>query len=167
MKRFAFIVGLVLVMLGSSFSFGAALGTTTRTAIPSAVQQIISVDYRALRNSPTAIELKNKVLPDNLKEFETALRGIGLNPDTEVEQLTFASFRVKSGLKIIGVATGQFPSKKFVQKLKLKKITGNKYRRAIVYPMNGGIQMSFLDDYTMLFGDQSAVRAALDARDGE
>ncbi len=165
MRRVALILG--LLTMASSFSLGASLGTTTRAAIPSDVQQIISVDYRALRNSPTAIQLKNKVLPDNLKEFETALRGIGLNPDTEVESLTFASFRTKHGLRIIGVATGQFPSKKFAQKLKVKKVTGSKYRTAVVYPMNGGIQMTFLDDYTLLFGEQNAIHAALDARDGE
>ena len=165
MKRLEMI--LVLAMLASSFSFGSALGTNTRTVIPSDVQQIISVDYRALRNSPTALALKNKVLPDNLKEFETALKGIGINPDVDVEQLTFASFRVKSGLRIVGVATGQFPMKKMLAKMKVNKMTGNKYRTYTIYPMNGGVQAVFIDPYTMLFGEQSAVKMGLDARDGE
>jgi hypothetical protein len=165
MRRFVII--LCLAMLGSSLLFGAALGTSTRTVIPSDIQQIISVDYRALRNSPTAVALKNQLLPQNLKDFETALKGVGVNPDTDVEQLTFASFRVKSGLKIVGVATGQFPTKKLLAKMKLKKITGTKYRSATIYPMSGGVQMSFIDDYTMLFGDAAAVHASLDARDGE
>ena len=47
----------------------------TNAAIPADVQQIICVDYRALRNSPTALALKARVLPDNIKEFETALLG--------------------------------------------------------------------------------------------
>ncbi len=165
MKRVSFL--LALVMLGSILSFGAALGTSTRTVIPSDIQQIISVDYRALRNSPTALALKNQVLPENLKQFETALRGVGVNPDTDVEQLTFASFRLKGQTKVVGVATGQFPTKKLLAKMKLKKIAGTKYRDSIVYPMNGGIQTVFIDDYTMLFGEQAALRAALDARDGE
>lgn len=165
MRRLAVI--LVLAMLGCSFSFGSALGTNTRTVIPSDVQQIISVDYRALRNSPTALALKNKVLPDNLKEFETALKGIGVNPDTDVEQLTFASFRAKKGLKIIGVANGQFDMKKLTAKMKVKKLAGDKYRTYTIYPMNGGVQMVFIDPYTMLFGDQSALHLGLDARDGE
>lgn len=165
MRRIAIL--LCLVMLGGSLMFGAALGTSTRTVIPSDIQQIISVDYRALRNSPTALALKSQVLPENLKEFETALKGIGVNPDMDVEQLTFASFRTKNGLKIIGVAAGQFSTKKLLAKMKLKKISGSKYRMNVIYPMNGGIQMSFIDDYTMLFGEQSALRQALDARDGE
>src|SRR5574337_918458 len=99
MRRFSIL--LCLVMLGSSFSFGAALGTYTRTVIPSDIQQIISVDDRALPNSPTALALKNQVLPQNLKEFETALKSVGVNPDSDVEQLTFASFRNKGKTRII------------------------------------------------------------------
>lgn len=166
MKRFAIILG--LLTLASSFSLGSALGTSTRTVIPSEVQQIISVDYRSLRNSPTAIALKNTVLPDNLKEFENALKSVGINPDTDVEQLTFASFRVpKVGLRVLGVATGEFPSKKLLTRLKVKKISGTKYRASTIYPMNGGVQMAFIDDYTMLFGDITALHTALDAKDGE
>lgn len=165
MKRFAIILG--LAMLGSTFSFGAPLSTNTRTVIPSDIQQIISVDYRALRNSPTALALKNRVLPDNMKEFETALKGIGIDPDTDVEQLTFASYRVKKGLRIVGVATGTFPMKALLGKMKVKKIVGSKYRTYTLYPMNGGIQMVFIDPYTMLFGQQTSVQDGLDARDGE
>lgn len=165
MKRFA--VVLALAMLGSTFSFGSPLGTNTRTVIPSDVQQIISVDYRALRNSQVALQLKDRVLPDSLKQFETALKGIGVNPDSDVEQLTFASFRVKSGLRVVGVATGQFTMKSILAKMKVKKIAGTKYRTYIIYPMNGGVQMVFIDPYTMLFGEQNAVKLGLDARDGE
>jgi hypothetical protein len=160
MKRLGYLI--CLVMFGSSLSFGAALGTSSRTVIPSDIQQIISVDYRALRNSPTALALKNQVLPDNLKQFETALKGVGLNPDSDVESLTFASFRLKGKVMIIGVATGQFPTKKLLTRMKTKKIAGNKYRSSIIYPMNGGIQTTFIDDYTMLFGEQASLRAALD-----
>ncbi|MGZ4814578.1 MAG: hypothetical protein ACXVZV_04165 [Terriglobales bacterium] len=165
MKRLAVILS--LAMLGSSFSFGSALGTNTRTVIPSDVQQIISVDYRALRNSSTALALKNRVLPDNLKEFETALKNIGVNPDTDVEQLTFASFRSNKGLKIIGVANGQFQMKKLMARMKVKKMAGTKYRSYTIYPMNGGVQMAFIDPYTMLFGEQTSLHLGLDARDGE
>ena len=33
--------------------------------------------------------------------------------------------------------------------------------------MNGGMDMTFLDNYTMLFGEPAAVKAALRARNGE
>ena len=165
MKRFGLM--LALVALSGLPALAAALGTSARTVIPSEIQQVISVDYRALKNSPTALALKDRVLPDNLKEFESALRGVGINPDTDVDQLTFASFRSQKNLRIIGLASGNFPTKKILAKLTAKKVKGTKYHSATLYPMAGGTDMTFLDDFTMLFGQRSAVENALDARDGE
>ena len=65
--------------------------------------------YRQLAASPTALALKAKVLPDNLKNLETALRGVGIDPDQDVDSLIFASFRTQDkGLRVIGIAQGQF-----------------------------------------------------------
>src|SRR5512146_1559747 len=124
MKRFGLL--LALLSLSGLPALAAALGTAARTAIPSQIQQIISVDYRALKNSPTALAMKDRVLPDNLKEFETALRGVGINPDSDVEQLTSASFRADQNLRIIGLAPGNFSMKKMLARLSAKKVKGTK-----------------------------------------
>src|SRR6266542_2936670 len=101
MKRLA--IAVVLVFLVSSAAVAAPLATAARSVIPQDVQQIITVDYRSLKASTTAMALKDRVLPPNLKEFETSLRELGIDPDKEVESLTFASFRTpKQGLQIIG-----------------------------------------------------------------
>jgi hypothetical protein len=164
MKRIVFLV--CLLVAPAVFMHGAALGTTSRAVIPSEVQQIISVDYRTLRNSPTALSLKDRVLPDNLKQFETALKSAGVD-ENDVDQLTFALFRTeKNGLKVIGVANGQFSPKAVLAKFKKQKVAGQKYKSAQIFPLSG-MQMAFLDDYTMLFGDMPAIKAALDARNGD
>jgi len=158
---------LALILLCSLSAWATPLGSSARTVIPSDIQQIISVDYRALKNSDTAMALKAQVLPPALKEFETALRGVGINPDKDVEQLTFASYRAgKQGVKVIGVAQGQFSSAAVLKKMKLSKIKPVKYHQADVYAMSGGMQMTFLDDDTLAFGDMAALKGALDARDG-
>lgn len=164
MKRI--VICLCLLLAGLPL-LAMPLGTSARVVIPADIQQIISVDYRALKNSPTALALKARVLPDQLKEFETALRGFGIDPDNDVEQLTFASFRAKKNVEIIGLAQGIFPTKKILARMKLKKIKPLKYRTSDLYSMPGGQEMTFLDDFTMLFGQKAAVLAALDARDGE
>jgi hypothetical protein len=164
MKRIVFLV--FLLVEPAVFMHGAALGTSSRAVIPSEVQQIISVDYRTLRNSPTALSLKERVLPDNLKQFETALKSAGVD-ENDVDQLTFALFRTeKNGLKVIGVANGQFSPKVVLAKFKKQKVVGQKYKSAQIFPLSG-TQMAFLDDYTMLFGDMPAIKAALDARNGD
>ncbi|MGI9101927.1 MAG: hypothetical protein ACR2IF_05735 [Terriglobales bacterium] len=165
MKRAA-ILFLILLLSGLS-ALAVPLGTSARSVIPADIQQIITVDYRALKNSPTALAMKAKVLPDSLKEFETSLKGIGIDPDNDVDQLTFASFRVKKNVNIIGLAQGNFPTEKILARMKLKKMKPEKYHLTDVWAMAGGQDMTFLDKTTVLFGTKTAVRAALDARDGE
>jgi hypothetical protein len=147
-------------------SFAASLSTAARTVIPVEVQQVINVDYRRMRNSETAMDMKAKLLPPNMKQFEDALKDIGVNPDKDIDQITLASFRQKDhGLQMIGIAQGQFPRKKLALKIAKQNIKGTKKNGSLIYPMSGGMQMTFLDDWTMLFGDIAAVKAALDARD--
>ena len=147
-------------------AFGSSLASATRAVIPSDVQQIINVDYRSMEDSQSGQALKAKVLPEQLKKFETALKGVGIDPDKDVEQLTFASFRVKSGLQVVGVAQGDFAINKVVARLKTKKVKATKYRDASLYPLDGGLSMTLLDSYNMLFGDSASLKSALDVRDG-
>jgi hypothetical protein len=163
MKRFIFVLAFFLSVLPG---FAASLGTSTRSVIPSEVQQIINVDYRRMRNSDTAMAMKAKLLPPNMKQFEDALKSIGVVPDRDLDQITLASFRTKDhGLEIVGIAQGQFPRKKLTLRLAKQKIKGDKANGVLLYPMAGGMTMTFLDDYTMLFGDKPAVEASLNARD--
>ena len=154
-------------VLISSMAWAAPIGGAARSVIPGDIQQLITVDYRSLKNNSTAMALKAQVLPPSLKEFEGSLKGVGIDPDKDVDQLTFASYRkAKEGLKIVGIAQGAFSQKAFLKKMKLNKTKPTKYRDNDIYPMSGGMQMSFLDENSLLFGDGSALRGALDARDG-
>lgn len=165
MKNFARIAGSLFLLMACSWA--TPLGTSARSVIPADIQQIISVDYRSLRSSDTAMALKQQVLPEALKQFEGALKGVAIDPDKDVDQLTFASYRVpKQGVRVIGIAQGLFPVKSFTRKMALKKIKPTKYHTTLLYPMAGGMSMTFLDPNTLLFGDLSAVQGALDARDG-
>lgn len=151
-----------------SMAYAMPLNSSARSCIPAELLQLISVDYRALKDSPTAMALKQQLLPDNIKQFEAALKNIGIDPDKDVDTLTFASFRTgKQGVKGVGVASGPFNLKAVLKKMKLQKFTPKKYGTSDVYPMDGGFIMTFLDDSTLLFGDSTALHAALDTRDGK
>jgi hypothetical protein len=151
-----------------SMAYAMPLNSSARSCIPADLLQLVSVDYRALKDSPTAMALKQQLMPDNIKQFEAALKGIGIDPDKDVDTLAFASFRSgKQGVKGIGVASGPFNMKAVLRKMKLQKFTPRKYGTADVYPMDGGFIMTFLDDSTLLFGDSTALHAALDTRDGQ
>jgi hypothetical protein len=165
MKLFVF--ALILSLMSALPVIAAPFASSARTAIPEDVQQIISVDYRALKNSETALALKERVLPQTLKDFENNLKSMGVDVDRDLDQLTFVSFRTKSGLRSVGIAQGGFSAKQLVGKLRVRKIKPVKHRLSLIYPSGTGMQMSFLDENTMLFGEGSALKAALDARDGE
>ena len=161
-----FLPGLVLTALTCLPVLGAPLSSNARTVVPSAVQQIISVDYRSVRGNPTASALKNRVLPENLKQFENALRGFGIDPSKDVEQLTFVSYRLpKGGLSGIGIAQGLFKQKEFLQKMQVKKIRPEKYLLSYLYPMGSGMQLVFLDPTTIVFGENASLKGAIDVRD--
>ena len=155
-------------LLTAAAAWAMPLGSSTRAVVPADIQQLISVDYRALHDSPTAMALKEQVLPESLKQFETALKGVGIDSERDVDQLTFAAYRQgKQGVKVVGMAQGAFSSTVVLKRMKLKKIVPTKYRDAAIYAMGGnGMVMTFLDENTLLFGDDSAIKGALDARDG-
>lgn len=151
-----------------SMAYAAPLNSSARTCIPADLLQLISVDYRTLKDSPTAMALKQQLMPDNIKQFEAALKGIGIDPDKDIDSLAFASFRSgKQGVKGVGVASGPFNMKAVMKKMKLEAVKPKKYGSADVYPMDGGFIMTFLDDSTLLFGDSTALHAAIDTRDGK
>ncbi len=167
MKRSGYCLVVLMVLLLALPSWGAALGTAAGSVIPSQVQQIIAVDYRQLAQSQTALALKARVLPDSLKNLEQALRGVGVDPDKDVDSLIFASFRSKDqGLRMIGIAQGQFSKAKILKRMQVKKIKPTKYGTSFMYPMGSGMEVVFLEPFTMMFGEAMSVQTALDTRDG-
>jgi hypothetical protein len=159
---------LAALFLSASAAFAMPIASSARSMVPSEIQQLIGVDYRALKDSPTAQQLKEQVLPENLKELETALKGIGISADRDLDQLNFASFRTeKKGIQTIGIAQGSFSAKAVLKKMKVKKITGTKYGTSQIYPMDSGLVMTFLDDNTLAFGTEASLHSALDTRDGK
>lgn len=159
---------LIVLVLLASVAVAAPLGTNSRSVIPAQVQQIISVDYRAMHNSPTAMALKARVLPVALKEVEASLAEMGIDSDKDLDQLTFVSFRTqKTGLRSFGIAQGSLPVKQVLLRFKKRKIKGVKYSDLYMYPLVSGMQMAFLDENTILFGEPGSVKLGLDTRNGQ
>jgi hypothetical protein len=161
-----FLAGLLLVSALCRPSFGAPLSSNARTVVPSAVRQIISVDYRQLRDSESAVAPKDGSMPGNLKLFECLLKTAGIDLEKEMEQLTFISYRSPDGgRRAVGIAQGTFKQKEFLQKMRLKRLKPEKYLLSYLYPMGSGVQLAFLDSSTILFGENSAIKGAIDVRD--
>jgi hypothetical protein len=164
-------VGLgVLAMAAAPSVQASQLSGDARSSIPKDVQQIIVVDYRAMQNSPAAMELKDRVLPPELKRLEQALKTSGLKVDQDADTLAFAAFHTSgnaNSARILGVAQGQFQTASILNYFAKNKTKATPLRNNQIYPMGAaGMDVVFLNQTTMVFGDKEAVRAALDARDG-
>lgn len=158
---------LLVLLVCASAAMAMPIASSARALVPSEVQQLIGADYSALKDSPTAQQLKQQLLPQNLRDAEASLKGVGIDSDRDVDQLDVVSFRTnKAGIQTVYIAQGSFSAKAVLKKMKLKKISAAKYGTASLYPM-GGFVMTFLDDNTLAFGDEASLHSALDTRDGK
>jgi len=158
------------LLAAAAFAHAAQLSSDARTAIPRDVQQLVVIDYRAMQNSPTAMQLRDRVMPPDLKQFDDALQKSGLNENHDVDQLAFALFRPNAASEdvvTIGIAQGQFSVPDILASFRKKGIKPTLIRTNKIYPMSKtGMVLCFVDASTMVFGGTDAMKAALDARDG-
>jgi hypothetical protein len=157
-------------MAAATLAPAAQLSTDARGAIPREVQQLVVIDYRAMQNSQSAMDLRDRVMPPELKQLDEALRKSGLNENHDVDQLAFALFRPSAGsdsLLTVGIAQGQFSLDDVLANFRKQKIKPAMVRTNSIYPMTrSGMVLCFVDPSTMVFGQKDAVTKALDARDG-
>jgi hypothetical protein len=162
------------LLLSAPLAHAAQLSSDARSAIPHDVQQLIMVDYRAMQNSPAAMQLKDRVMPPELKRLESALTSSGLKVDSDADALAFAAFRSPNpdgkgpGIdRIVGIAQGQFHTRDIMANFVKTKVKPVILRNNSIYPMGAsGLDVVFLNQTTMVFGDKEAIHEALDARDG-
>jgi hypothetical protein len=68
----------------------------------------------------------------------------------------------------VGIAQGQFHNQAILAGFTKSKTKPEMLRNNSIYPMGAsGMSVVFLNQTTMVFGDKNAIRAALDARDGQ
>ncbi len=159
-----------LILALPALARAAQLSDDARSAIPSNVQQLIVVDYRAMQNSQAAMDLKSRVLPPELKQLEKALTVSGIDSNHDVEELAFANFKIdpnSQDSQIVGVAEGQFSVPDILADFRKRKLKPKLLRTNKMYPMGAsGMLVTFVNPTTMVFGSSDALKAALNARDG-
>jgi hypothetical protein len=170
LKRLVDVSIAALVLAAAARVPAAQLSTDARGAIPHDVQQLVVIDYRAMQNSTAAMDLRNRVMPPELKQFDEALTKSGLNENHDVDELAFALFRPapnSDSLQTVGIAQGQFDTDGILASFRKQGLKGTLIRTNRIYPMTKtGMMLCFVDPSTMVFGSKDAVTKALDARDG-
>jgi hypothetical protein len=151
-------------------AWAAQLTSDARAAIPHDVQQLVVIDYRAMQNSDAAMQLRDRVMPPDLKQFDDALRKSGINDNHDVDSLAFALYRLPGNtdqLETVGIAQGQFDVDGLVAGFRKQRVKATVVRSNRIYPLGRtGMVLCFIDPSTMIFGSSTAVKQALDVRDG-
>lgn len=159
-----------MLLAAATLATAAQLSTDARSSIPHDVQQLIVVDYRAMQDSDTAMALRDRVMPPELRQFDEALSKSGLNDNNDVDELAFALFRPSpstDSLLTVSIAQGQFPEDDILANFRKQKVKPLLVRTNRIYPLaRTGMVLCFVDPSTMIFGGKDAVVKALDARDG-
>ncbi len=160
-----------LLLAAATAMPAAQLTTDARTAIPHEVQQLVVIDYRAMQNSTAAMDLRERVMPPELKQFDEALRKSGLNDNHDVDSLAFALFRPRQLGRPGGSRSVSHRASStwqdIVANFRKQRLKGTLLRTNRIYPLaKTGMVLSFVDSSTMVFGSSDAVQKALDARDG-
>jgi hypothetical protein len=163
-------LSIVAMVLAAGTMHAAQLSTDARGAVPHDVQQLVVIDYRAMQNSNAAMDLRARVMPPELKQFDEALAKSGLNENHDVDELAFALYRPSPGsdaLQTVGIAQGQFDTQGILANFRKQKLKATMVRANAIYPMTRtGMMLCFVDPSTMVFGAKDAVTRALDVRDG-
>lgn len=161
MRSVALFIGLL-----SSLAWAAPLTPEAKAVIPAGSGQIISIDYQMLRRFGAAMTLKEQVLPENLKQFEVALKNIGVYPDSDLATLTFGSFYDgKRAPHMVAVASGSLSAISVLTQLRLHRLSPVKYRDYDLYPVSKNLVLAVLGEGSLLMGDPAGMRTVLVFRD--
>lgn len=161
----AILAGAALV--ASVNASAATLSSQAQSVLPSSTRQIISVNFHRLADQPISRELESRVLPPGMRGLQAMLVAGGIDPATDLNQLTFATYSDGKSVGLLGIAEGNFGSlnlSKFFHKTKQNpnppQIDG-----VNVYNSNG-LDFFVPDQATIVFGARNAITQAIQTQQG-
>src|ERR1700761_1663153 len=88
-------------------------GTLSSTVIgmfPKDVGEFAYADLKGVRQMPWFAQLREQVLPSNFRKFEQFLAPAGVDPNPQVDELSWAAIAATktAGEQLVGVAVGSF-----------------------------------------------------------
>jgi len=153
----------------------AAHAGTVSTAVigmfPKDVGEFAYADLKSARKYPWFPQLREQMLPKRFRDFEKFLSSAGVDPNTQVEELTWGSIQTSAGEDVVGVAQGEFDPSSAEARLKGQKITPVDVKGYHLFPFAGGkdaadILFTFIDSNTAAFGTRPGLEKLIDVRTG-
>ena len=172
----------VVALLAVALTFGALTAIPTRTSAGSLSTAIIGMfpkdagefayaDLKTARKYPWFAQLNDQLLPPRFHQFEQFLASSGVDPNSQVEELAWASESNGKGDNVVGIALGNFDPSASEAKLKTQKVPSFESQGYRMYAFGSGIAAGdilflFFDSNTAAFGNRASLEKLIDVRMG-
>src|ERR1700723_2164989 len=159
------------VTVGSTPSVAGSLSTAVIGMFPKDSGEFAYADLKSARKYPWFAQLNEQLLPPRFHQFEQFLTSSGVDPNSQVEELAWASEANGKGDKIVGIALGNFDPSASEAKLKSQKVPVFESQGFRMYAFGSGIAAGdilflFLDTNTAAFGNRASLEKLIDVRMG-
>jgi hypothetical protein len=177
----AALIAILSVLPGTARA--GSVGSDILSMFPKESGELAYANLKEARAFPWFNQLKEQMLPAKFREFETFLASAGIDPNTQVTELTWALVPSKSTSdgnggsvpsvdSIVGVALGQFNPASAEAYFTSKKLPIVKVRTFSLFAFGGGsgpndLFFFFIDSSTAAFGQRQQLEKMIGVRYGE
>ncbi|MGH9865525.1 MAG: hypothetical protein ACRD4H_08955, partial [Candidatus Acidiferrales bacterium] len=167
--------GLILaaVMLIPSPATANTLGTDIIGLFPKDISELAYADLKEARKHSWFLQLQQQMLPGNYRQFEQFLRSAGIDPDTQIDEVTWGaiSANAQHPYEIAGVALGTFSPNSTESRFASQKIPNIEVHGYKLWAFGSGsgandIFFFFLDSNTAAFGQRDLLEKLINVRFG-
>jgi hypothetical protein len=170
----SFLATLLLVVLGApGKTYAGSLDTSVIGMFPKEVGEFGYVDLKAARQYSWFPQLREQLLPSRFREFEKFLSSAGVDPNSQVDELTWGAISNSkmTSEEVVGIALGSFDPGSTETRFKQQKLPTVDIHGYHLYAFGSGsgpgdILFTFIDANTAAFGNRKALEHLIDVRTG-
>ncbi|HVB34394.1 MAG TPA: hypothetical protein VNJ52_08510 [Patescibacteria group bacterium] len=170
-RKAAWVVVAAAAVFLASPSRAGTLNTDVIGLFPQNVGEFAYADMKSAQQYSWFPQLQQQILPARFRQFEQFLKSVGIDPNTQVEDLAFGTIPAgkNSPEEVLGVALGEFQPDTTEANMKRLKLPTRKLRGYTLYAFGSGsspydIYFFFLDPNTAVFGQGDAINKMLSVR---
>lgn len=165
--------GLLAVLTMPRTTHAGSLDTSVIGMFPKEVGEFGYVDLKAARQYAWFPQLREQLLPSRFRQFEQFLSSAGVDPNTQVDELTWGAISDSklTSEDVVGIALGSFDPGTTETRFKQQKLPTFDVRGYHLYAFGSGsgpgdILFTFIDANTAAFGNRKALEHLIDVRTG-
>jgi hypothetical protein len=150
-----------------------SLDTSVIGMFPKEVGEFGYVDLKTARQYPWFPQLREQLLPSRFRQFEQFLTSAGVDPNAQVDELTWGAIgnSKMTSEEVVGVALGSFDPGSTETRFKQQKLPMFDVHGYHLYAFGSGtgpgdILFTFIDSNTAAFGQRRALEQLIDVRTG-